>query len=100
MFTILALLCLVLQVARGPGLAFIVFTEAILHMPGSPFWAFLFFMMLLALGLDSQFATVEAIITSFSDFKLVRKLRQEIFVGTLIAIHFSGKLCQSIFYLA
>lgn len=70
------------QVSRGPGLAFVLFTEAILHMPGSPFWAFLFLMMLLTLGLDSQFATFEAIITVFYDIKIVKKLRKEIFVGT------------------
>lgn len=65
----------------GPGLAFIVITEAILLMPGSPFWAILFFVMLLTLGLDSQFATVEAIITVLYDIKRVAKIRKELVVG-------------------
>ena len=69
------------QVTGGPGLAFIVFTEAILHMPVSSLWAFLFFVMLLTLGLDSQFANVETIITTFYDTKIIKKLRKEIFVG-------------------
>ena len=66
---------------KGPGLAFVLFTEAILHMPGSPFWAVLFFLMLLFLGLDSQFATLEGIITVLRDFKYVKKIRKELLVG-------------------
>ena len=66
------------QVSKGPGLAFIVFTEALLHMPGAPFWAVLFFIMLLLLGLDSQFASMEGIIT---DIKFMKKIRKEILVG-------------------
>ncbi|MEQ2272158.1 hypothetical protein XENORESO_015626, partial [Xenotaenia resolanae] len=37
---------------EGTGLAFIVFTEAITKMPGSPIWSVLFFIMLLCLGLS------------------------------------------------
>lgn len=39
---------------EGPGLVFIVYPAAIATMPGSMFWALIFFMMLLTLGLDSS----------------------------------------------
>ena len=50
-------------------------------MPGSPFWAIMFFIMLLLLGLDSQFGTLEAFITVLRDYKRIAKIRKEIVVG-------------------
>lgn len=63
--------------ASGTGLAFIIFTEAINQFPGAQIWAVLFFLMLFTLGIDSQFGTLEGVITSLVDMKLFPKLNKE-----------------------
>ncbi|ELT90268.1 hypothetical protein CAPTEDRAFT_225103 [Capitella teleta] len=58
----------------GVGLAFIVYPAAVIRMPVSTLWAILFFMMLITLGLDSEFALVETVTTAFFDqFPVLRK---------------------------
>nr|XP_003214724.1 PREDICTED: sodium- and chloride-dependent glycine transporter 2 [Anolis carolinensis] len=52
---------------QGPGIAFVVYPEALTRLPLSPFWAIIFFLMLLTLGLDTMFATIETIVTSVAD---------------------------------
>lgn len=55
----------------GTGLAFIAFPIAIDAMAwGKFFWAFLFFIMLFCLGIDSQFAMVESVMTVVHDAKI------------------------------
>uniref|UniRef100_A0A182NI32 Transporter n=1 Tax=Anopheles dirus TaxID=7168 RepID=A0A182NI32_9DIPT len=73
---------------EGPGLVFVVYPAAIATMPGSIFWALIFFMMLLTLGLDSSFGGSEAIITALSDeFPKIGRNR-EIFVAGLFSLYF------------
>lgn len=74
------------EAVSGPGLAFIAFTEAMIKMPGGPFWSILFFAMLINLGLGSMFGTLEGIITPLRDLGL--SIRKELVVALLCFFSF------------
>ncbi|XP_042601539.1 inactive sodium-dependent neutral amino acid transporter B(0)AT3 [Cyprinus carpio] len=77
------------QSASGTGLAFIVFTEAVIEMPGSQVWAVLFFIMLFSLGLSSMFGNLEGVLTPLLDLHLVPKwMPKELFTGLICVMNF------------
>ncbi|XP_035825223.1 sodium- and chloride-dependent neutral and basic amino acid transporter B(0+) [Aplysia californica] len=64
----------------GPGLAFVVYPEAISYLPVPQLWGVLFFLMLFTLGLDSQFVFCETFLTTVTDvFPWLMKRRQFLF---------------------
>ena len=107
-------------VSSGPGLAFIVYPKAISLMPVPHFWAIVFFLMIILLGIDSQFVTCESgkdrnhisyrskiyfssVLTAtrdkleqwYSQNPKRRKIRRELIVAIHIIISFSASLAMT-----
>ncbi|KAG7484875.1 hypothetical protein MATL_G00054480 [Megalops atlanticus] len=77
----------------GPSLLFITYAEAIGNMPASTFFAIIFFLMIIMLGLDSTFAGLEAVITAVLDeYPQVLVMRREWFVLGLVCVCYLGAL--------
>ncbi|PAA56653.1 hypothetical protein BOX15_Mlig016702g1 [Macrostomum lignano] len=81
--------------SEGPGLVFMAYPEAIGTLRGSVFWAILFFIMLITLGLDSTYGGLEAIITGILDEFPKLQRRRELFVLGLIVYCFIGGLATT-----
>uniref|UniRef100_A0A8C7YR11 Transporter n=1 Tax=Oryzias sinensis TaxID=183150 RepID=A0A8C7YR11_9TELE len=74
---------------EGTGLAFIVFTEAITKMPGSPAWSVLFFFMLFCLGLSTLFGNIEGVVAPLTDLNVLPKnWPQEVLTGATCMVSF------------
>ena len=75
------------------SLIFIVYPQAIATMSYPSFWAFIFFLMIFTLGIDSTFSGIEALITGFCDeYPRFLSRKREIFVGVIIFVYYLGSL--------
>nr|XP_022311573.1 sodium-dependent proline transporter-like isoform X2 [Crassostrea virginica] len=74
-------------VQAGPGLAYLVYPEALSQLPFPNLWAVVFFVMLFTVGLDSQFATVEGCMTAISD-SVPRLRKHKVFLAILTCSFF------------
>lgn len=77
-------------VDQGAGLAFIVYPDVVTRLPISPLWSFLFFFMLLTLGMGSEFALLETIMTAVQDLYPVLRQRK---TWVVLAVSILGFLC-------
>ncbi|XP_060688334.1 sodium- and chloride-dependent neutral and basic amino acid transporter B(0+)-like [Hemiscyllium ocellatum] len=78
----------------GLGLVFLAYPEALLHLPIAPLWSAIFFSMIVTIGLTSQFAVVETIITSLLDEfpKFLRDKRLYVTVIVCVILYLFGML--------
>ncbi|XP_017477338.1 PREDICTED: sodium-dependent neutral amino acid transporter B(0)AT3 [Rhagoletis zephyria] len=75
--------------AEGTGLAFIVITQAIVELPGAPFWAVLFFTMLLSLGLGSQIGILEGMLCTLFDIDIIKRVKKQHVTGVVCLFCFT-----------
>ncbi|ELU08111.1 hypothetical protein CAPTEDRAFT_166533 [Capitella teleta] len=81
----------------GPGLAFIAYPKAVGQLVMAPVWSIIFFIMIILLGLDSQFVGVEGVVTTIVDefpHQLRRGYRKEILIAFICAISMLCGLCM------
>ncbi|XP_067651823.1 sodium- and chloride-dependent glycine transporter 1-like [Haliotis asinina] len=76
---------------QGPGLAMVAYPEAISRLPLPQLWAVLFFLMLIMLGLDTQFGMVENLVAGITDgVPRLRKFRTFVTAGVSIVLFLFG----------
>ncbi|XP_066287471.1 sodium- and chloride-dependent glycine transporter 1-like isoform X1 [Branchiostoma lanceolatum] len=73
---------------KGSGLAFVTYPEAVARLPISPLWSALFFFMLLSLGLGTQFAIIQTIVTSIIDEFPERLMSKRMLVTAVVCLVF------------
>ncbi|XP_063557589.1 orphan sodium- and chloride-dependent neurotransmitter transporter NTT5 isoform X3 [Gorilla gorilla gorilla] len=80
-----------LKASEGPKFAFLSFVEAMSFLPPSVFWSFIFFLMLLAMGLSSAIGIMQGIITPLQDtFSFFRKHTKLLIVGVFLLMFVCG----------
>ncbi|XP_072613005.1 orphan sodium- and chloride-dependent neurotransmitter transporter NTT5-like [Vulpes vulpes] len=91
---------------EGPGLAFVAFSQVISLFPGASFWAILFFLALVIMGLSTSIQILEGIVSplqnSISTFRRYPKLLSVLiclggFLGSLVFTSQAGSYIMSLF---
>ena len=78
-------------VEQGPGLAFMVYPEAVSAMAAAPFFSFMFFFMLCLLAISSVCGSWEPLIASIMDeFPQLRKKRVLVMVASCLIAFLAG----------
>lgn len=72
----------------GTGLAFIAFPIAISRMPLPFTWSFIFFAMLLCLGIDSEFAMIESVMTVLHDSGAAPNMSKPVMAGIVCGLSY------------
>ncbi|KAJ8314919.1 hypothetical protein KUTeg_007069, partial [Tegillarca granosa] len=74
---------------NGPGIIFITYPEAISKLPFSNFWAVLFWIMMITVGLDTQFGMFETLTSGIVDaFPKTLRKRKTAVVGICASVMF------------
>ncbi|XP_073249355.1 sodium- and chloride-dependent GABA transporter 1-like [Porites lutea] len=82
------------QVAsQGPGLVFIVYPATLGQLPAPQFWSVVFFLMLITLGLDSQFGQVEVVAAAIIDQYELQRYREAIVLAVCFVMFALGLTC-------
>ena len=77
-------------VDQGAGLAFVVYPDVVTRLPISPLWSILFFVMMITLGMGSEFALLETCLTAIQDtYPSLRKKKVWVVMVTCM-IGFTG----------
>lgn len=75
----------------GPTLIFVVYAQAVSTLPVETLWSILFFMMVITLGLDTQFALLETISTGLTDqFPVLRKRSYLVIISVAVVFYLLG----------
>uniref|UniRef100_A0A8B9XWY7 Solute carrier family 6 member 16 n=1 Tax=Bos mutus grunniens TaxID=30521 RepID=A0A8B9XWY7_BOSMU len=77
-----------LKIKESTNFAFLAFVEAMSFIPGSVFWSFLFFLMLLNLEMSTMIGIMDSIITSLQDIFISVQKYTKLFTVVVLMIMF------------
>ncbi|XP_020618169.1 sodium- and chloride-dependent GABA transporter 1-like [Orbicella faveolata] len=81
--------------SQGPGLVFIVYPATLAQLPVPQIWSVVFFLMLITLGLDSQFGQVEVVAAAIIDLypEHLQRYREAVVLAVCLVMFVLGLPC-------